>query len=481
MTPSSTERYFEDLTPCTAFPGVWRNLLAVGWLSKDHSFTKGPVEAGIIPRVRFLGPDAPRSAQVCELCNSEPVPVTSPALFVPGDGVMYVAPALLRHYVRKHGYQPPSEFLEALKKYPALDLRSDFIDAYRAEQPPEDLGRPMVLLAELEAVRRRPGMFFGSSDANGLQHALSEVVANSFDEYLAGAATRISVDIDADRWATVEDDGRGFRTELIERALTQLHSGATLDGHQPHVHVAPRLHGVGLAAVNAVSERLELETRREGVAHAAVFSRGRIIEPLHELGATSARGTRVRFLFDEEIFDDGVSFDLESIERALQSLSWLSPKLDIRFQGQSLQKTEGLKGWLRELAPNIVSSTVLTGVGNEDGVEVEVAFGWQRWGSGPLVRAFVNYGETPDEKSSNRAGLINAVRTFVRAKRASTERSALNGLVGIVHVRLLEPKFGGPTKAQLEMKGVEKAVHQVVMRAINAAPQWWSKLHEAMR
>lgn len=320
----------------------------------------------------------------------------------------------------------------------------------------------------------------GGTTAEGLWHTLLELVGNSFDQFLAGAATRINVDVD-DRWATVEDDGDGMPVELIEPAFMKFHQTATLDGHQPHVHLRSDALGIGVVIVNALAERLEIETRRNGVAHAAAFSRGKLVEALRALGPTTARGTRVRFQFDEEIFTDGVRYDLEAVRTALQTLAWLSPKLDLRFQGESLQKTEGPAGWLRELAPNLVASTVLSGVGSVDGVDVEVAFGWQRRSSAPVVKAFVNYGETDDAESSNRRGLISAVRTYVRAKRGSKEMTAHNGLVAVVNVGLLDPKFGGPTKARLEMKGVEKAVHQVVMRTVNSSPQWWTRLHEAMR
>ncbi len=138
------------------------------------------------------------------------------------------------------------------------------------------------------------------------------------------------------------------------------------------------------------------------------------------------------------------------------------------------QKLDALTGSLRQLAPNVISSTVLSAVETVGDVAVEVAFGWQPRAKASLIRAFANQVETDDEQSSSRRGLIAAVRTYVRAKRASTEKAALNGLVAVVHVGAQQP-------SRLESKEVEKAVHQVVLGAINSAPQWWHGLHEAMR
>lgn len=334
-------------------------------------------------------------------------------------------------------------------------------------------------LSEVDCVRKRPGMYLGGVSATGLNAALFEFVSNSFDEYVAGAATKISIDIDG-RWATVEDDGRGIPADLMH-AFISFHSGATLDGHLPHVHVRADLRGVGLAPVTAVAERLEVETRRDGVARVAVFSRGRIVEPVRELGPTSARGTRVRFLFDEQIFTGGVGYDLDALEKTLESLARLCPQLDILLQGKSLRRPEGLTKWLRELAPEVIPGTILSTRQTVDDVDVEVVFGWRPRTSASLVRAFANYAETVETMSSNRRGVITAVSTYVRAKRGSKGKSALNGLVAIVHVGLQHPKFGGPTRSRLENEEVEKAVNRVVMNVINSSPQWWHTLHEAMR
>lgn len=123
---------------------------------------------------------------------------------------------------------------------------------------------------------------------------------------------------------------------------------------------------------------------------------------------------------------------------------------------------------------------MVSAIGSVNDVDVEVALGWRPRGKEPLIRAFANYAETEEPASSNRQGVIAAVRSAIKQKRASKEKRVLSGLVAIVHVGLLHPKFGGPTRARLEMKEVQVAVEQVVTRAINQAPWWWDRLHEAI-
>lgn len=478
--------YFKDLEPCTAFPGAWNNLRAVGWLAKGHDFTRGSVEDGLferIARVYWNPPGAPTGSHQCEFCGpGEIARVGHGAVFIPGNGVLYVAPGLLRHYVRKHGYQPPAAFLEAVRTCPQWPDYQDAVRVFLIEPQDEAvLPRPEVQILEgLEPIRRRPGMYIGSTDSRGLHHMVLEVVGNSFDQFLAGAATRITVDVDAQGWVRIEDDGRGMPVETIEAVFTTLHAGPTFDGHHPHVHVRSHAQGVGLGPVSALCARLEVETRRDGVAYRASFSCGRLVQAVQRQGETAERGTVIRLQPDDEIFHEGARLELEVLETALEKLAWLSPRLDLRLQGRSLQRREGLPGWVRHLAPEVVKETVLSAIGSVNDVDVEVALGWRPRGKEPLIRAFANYAETEEPASSNRQGVIAAVRDAIKQKRAAREKRVLSGLVAIVHVGLLHPKFGGPTRARLEMREAQVAVEQVVTRAINQAPWWWDRLHEAI-
>ena len=366
--------WFEDLQPCTAFPGEWKNLLAVGWLAKGHDYSRGPLDPELLRqlnRTTWQPPNLPGGAHRCDLCvEGEHARSESGVLFFPGDGVLYAAPRLIRHYMLKHGYSPPPEFIRAVRQGPA-PYSQEYQDAvsrhFRSEY--EQRVPPIAVPEGIEPVRIRPGMYFGSTDAGGLGRLVFEVFGNSLDEYLSGAATRISVDADDHGWIAIQDDGRGLpvgtseRDSQFEVLFTTLHAGATLDGHHPHVHVRSDHHGAGLGAVNAVCARLEVETRRDGVAYRAAFECGQVVEKLRSLGPTQERGTLIRFLPDDEVFDVGARLGLEAVEAPLESIAWLCPKLDLRLQGRSLQRAEGLPGWVRHLAPDIVKETVLSAIG----------------------------------------------------------------------------------------------------------------------
>lgn len=486
--------HFDDLEPCTAFPGEWKNLLAVGWLAKGHEYKRGPVDLELMERILRMGwmpPNAPRGSHRCDLClEGELARSESGAIFVPGTGVLYVAPRLIRHYVQKHGYQPPALFLEAARTRPLFGEEYEAAISRHFVRPVQSRPAPgaydaagIEVLEGLEPVRMRPGMYFGSTGVQALGELLYEIVGNSLDEYLAGAATRISIDVDGRGWVTVEDDGRGIPAgtpagiSAFEASFTSLHSGATFDGHHPHVHIRTSHIGVGVAAANALCARMEVETRRDGMAYRAAFECGRIVEPLHPIGETTQRGTVIRYLPDDEIFEVGALLDLDATEKHLTILARLCPKLDLRLQGRSLQQLDGMPGWIRELAPEVVRETVLFAAGTVQDVEVEVALAWRPGGSGPMIRSFVNYLRTV-EAGSHEKGLLTALEELIGQKRAARKKVVLSGLVAIVHVGMLHPRFGGPTRSRLEFEAARLAVHEVVTRALNEAPWWWDRLHE---
>lgn len=488
--------WFEDLQPCTAFPGEWRNLVAVGWLAKGHEFAKGEPDVELLQGLARAGgwqpPGAPTGRHVCDLCPEPTVARSGTgALFVPGDGVLYVAPRLIAHYVRKHGYAPPPAFRRALLEGPR-----PYEPAYRAAighhfdlEPVEQYAaRDIEVLDGLESVRRRPGMYIGSSDGHGLAHMFFEIVANSLDEYLAGFARQLRVQFDDRGWVSVEDDGRGIPieqggmdgTSALEAIFTQLHYGATLDGHHPHVHIRQGLKGVGIAAVNALCSRLEVESRRSGVAYRAAFACGRVVEPLRSAGPTTARGTLIRYLADDEIFEGDARLDAKEVELRLRELARLCPQLELFLQAQSLKSPAGLPGWVLELAPDVVKETALSAVGRVDDVDVEVALAWSPSGAAPQVRSYVNYYRT-QQAGSHEQGLISAVRHAVPRASQGIQDKVLAGLVAVVHVGLLDPRFKGPTRAALEVDAARVAVHDIVSRAISNAPWWWDRLHETLR
>src|SRR5881397_1066159 len=171
----------------------------------------------------------------------------------------------------------------------------------------------ITVLEGLEAVRKRPGMYIGSTGPRGLHHLVYEVVDNSIDEALAGFADRIDVVIHADNSVTVRDNGRGIpvdpprgqRRSAVEVVMTELHAGGKFEGKG--YQISGGLHGVGVSVVNALSSRLHVEVARDGFLYAATFERGRTVKPLERLGPAKAsfrRGTEVTFLPDPQVFEE---------------------------------------------------------------------------------------------------------------------------------------------------------------------------------
>jgi DNA gyrase subunit B len=314
-----------------------------------------------------------------------------------------------------------------------------------------------VEVMDLSKVRARPGMYIGSTGAIGLFQMLGEVVGNAVDEYLAEHATRVTVEVSDVGWVTVADNGWGMplRERLTDVFLT-LHAGPTLDGKSPHVHVAQRIEGVGVAVVNALCSRFEVESRFLGTALRAAFERGVLVEPLTEV-PFEGQGTTIRFLPDAQLF--GASrLDLARVEAWLTELSWLCPLLDLVFQGKSLRQPKGLSGLVEALAGQLVPESVFSVHDNVDDVMVELALGWSARGGPAQVRSFVNY--RPTTSGSHARGLVNVL-------------GEPEGLVAVVHAGLQHPRFAGPVKAVLDVKAVELAVESALRQAIAERGGWW--------
>lgn len=491
--------HYEDLEPCTAFPGEWRDLLAVGWLAKDHEYSRGEVEPEVVDRLTrifsWAPPDAPRGAHVCELCMCEDgPPAGAGSIFVAGEGVLYVAPRLIAHYIRRHGYRPPPAFLEALRASPGGATQSQIVAhlvGYLAPAAPSNPYVPaeLTVLEGLDPVRVRPGMYIGPGPRRAEE--LVSIIVNVFIKgHLTGATTRVSVDINDRGWVTVEDDGRGISidrrqpreppwVEVLFGGLSGFHFHSDefpKEAVSPGHYIRHKPWFSSPAVVTALSARLELETRPDGNACRLEFASGHLLRSVTKVGASPKRGTVVRFLADDEIYGDGVRPALEAVERRLRDVARLCPRLHIEFQGRSLSCPEGLAAWPLEAAPELVKETLLSAHGTVREVDVEVAFAWRPRASAPLIRSFLNFAETPDGGSHER-GLISAVEQVNAAKRASRKKKVLSGLVGIVHVGAESPQLRGLSP---EDEAVRVAVRDVVTRAINEAPWWWDKLHEAI-
>ncbi|MCJ7490326.1 MAG: ATP-binding protein, partial [Thermoplasmata archaeon] len=198
-----------------------------------------------------------------------------------------------------------------------------------------DAGRIQVLEG-LEAVRKRPSMYIGSTDFHGLHHLVYEVVDNSIDEAMAGYCTQIDVSLNEDGSVTVVDNGRGiplgmhkkYNTDVLQLVLTKLHSGGKFD--RKTYKVSGGLHGVGLSVVNALSETLEVSIRRQGEVHSQSYSRGTPTSKIEMTGTTTDTGTVIRFKPDPEIFEDTV-FDFDTLSGRLREIAFLNKGLKINI------------------------------------------------------------------------------------------------------------------------------------------------------
>jgi len=340
------------------------------------------------------------------------------------------------------------------------------------------------VLKGLEAVRKRPGMYIGSTSENGLHHLVYEVVDNSIDEALAGHCDTINVTIHADNSITVSDNGRGIPVDThptekmpaVEVALTMLHAGGKFDKNS--YKVSGGLHGVGVSVVNALSERLEVVVEREGSKHHMAFVRGKTTKKLSVLGKTKSTGTTVRFKPDPEIFTV-LEFHYSTLADRLRQLSFLNRGVTITIKDEREQpKSEtfyakgGLiefVGWLnrnkKALHPKPIAFTA-----TKDDVEVDIALQYED-GYNENTFTFVNNINT-HEGGTHLTGFKSALtrtindvarrRDFLKKEDFTLSGEDIReGLTCVLHVKVREPQFEGQTKTKLgnsEVEGIVKAV-----------------------
>ena len=342
------------------------------------------------------------------------------------------------------------------------------------------------VLKGLEAVRRRPGMYIGSTGENGLHHLVYEVVDNSIDEALAGHADLITITIHPDNAITVTDNGRGIPVDLhptekipgVELALTVLHAGGKFDKNT--YKVSGGLHGVGVSVVNALSERLEVIVDRDGQRHQMQFVRGQTTKKLTVLGKTKSSGTTVKFKPDPEIFQV-LEYNYTTLADRLRQLSFLNkgitiklrderkdePKEDTFFaKGGLVQFVEWLNRNKKPLHPKPIAFSAV-----KDDIEVDVALQYED-GYNENTFTFVNNINT-HEGGTHLTGFKSALTRTVNeaAKRSGALKKAdftlsgddvREGLTCVLHVKVKEPQFEGQTKTKLGNSEVEGIVKTVV-------------------
>ena len=343
------------------------------------------------------------------------------------------------------------------------------------------------ILEGLEAVRKRPGMYIGSTSVRGLHHLLYEIVDNSVDEALAGFCSHIEVQINADNSITVQDDGRGIPVDTqkkaglpaVEVVFTILHAGGKFGGGG--YKVSGGLHGVGASVVNALSEWLEVEICRDGKVYKQRYERGKTMYPLKVVGkcAPDKHGTRVVFLPDKEIFEETV-YDYDTLKVRLRETAFLTKNLKITLRDDrevKHEKTFHYEGGIKEFVTYLNRSNeklyepVIYCEGIKDKVFVEVAM-QHNDSYTENIYTFVNNINTP-EGGTHLAGFKSALtKTFndyaKKNKLLKENEPALSGediregLTAIISVKIEEPQFEGQTKQKLGNSEARAAVDAIV-------------------
>lgn len=351
----------------------------------------------------------------------------------------------------------------------------------------QEYGADQIQILEgLEAVRKRPGMYIGSTSSKGLHHLVYEIVDNAVDEALAGFCNTVEVYINEDNSITVKDNGRGIPVGInkkkgipaVEVVFTILHAGGKFGGGG--YKVSGGLHGVGASVVNALSTWLEVDIFHEGKIYRQRYERGKVMYPLKVVGDTDKRGTEVRFLPDPTIFEETV-FDFAVLKQRLREMAFLTKDLKIvltdRRPEEEVSMTFHYEGGIREYveylnkSKEVLYSEVIYCEGKKGDVFVEVALQHNdSYNEG--VYSFVNNITTP-EGGTHLAGFRSALtKTFNDYARKNkllkdneqnlTGDDIREGLVAIVSIKIPEPQFEGQTKQKLGNSEARGAVDSVV-------------------
>lgn len=354
-----------------------------------------------------------------------------------------------------------------------------------------DYGANQIQILEgLEAVRKRPGMYIGSTSARGLHHLVYEVVDNSIDEALAGYCTYIEVTIHKDNSITVTDNGRGIPVDMhesgkpaVEVVLTVLHAGGKFGGSG--YKVSGGLHGVGVSVVNALSTSMDVKVKRDGKVYEISFEKGVTKEPLHVIGETAETGTYVHFVPDAEIFDETV-YDYDTLRHRLRELSFLNRGITIILTDERPEEVRqetfyfegGISSFVEHLNRNkeVINPEPVYFNGTKDTTVVEIALQYNTSYS-ENIYSFVNNINT-EEGGTHLAGFKSALTRAANdfARRQGIIKNNEDNLVGediregltcVISIKLREPQFEGQTKTKLGNSEVRGIVDSIVSEGLS--------------
>jgi len=352
-----------------------------------------------------------------------------------------------------------------------------------AEAASADYGADKIKVLEgLEAVRKRPAMYIGSTGAPGLHHLVYEIVDNSIDEALAGFCDQVNVRIHSDNSITVVDNGRGIPVDLHESGksaaevvLTVLHAGGKFDNNS--YKVSGGLHGVGVSVVNALSERLDLEIYRNGQVYTQSYERGKPIADLVNTGVTKKRGTKITFTPDAEVFET-IEFSFDTLAQRLRELAFLNAGVRITLDDEredgkahNFHYEGGINQFVTFLnqAKTPVNDEPIYMKGEKDGIQVEIALQWNDAYT-ELMYSFANNINTHEggtHLSGFRAALTRTINAYATSNKLSKDDDNVGGddiregLTGVISVKIPQPQFEGQTKTKLgntEVKGIVETI-----------------------
>ncbi len=358
-----------------------------------------------------------------------------------------------------------------------LDVQKGMVNSLAMEekelQTAYDANQIQVLEG-LEAVRKRPGMYIGTTSSRGLHHLVWEIVDNSIDEALAGYCDHIEVTIEKDNWIRVDDNGRGIPVgtqestgrPAVEVIMTVLHAGGKFGGGG--YKVSGGLHGVGASVVNALSETTEVFVRLDGKVHYIKFERGDVVEELNVIGETDETGTRIRFKADPEIFTETTVYEFDILAHRLRELAYLNRGLRITIADEREDEKRsdhyyyegGIKSYVEHLNKNKepIHEEPIFIEGEKDGISIEIAM---QYNAGYAENLFsfannINTYEGGTHESGFKTALTRVINDYARKNGALKEADpnlsgddVREGLTAIISIKHPNPQFEGQTKTKL--------------------------------